>query len=183
MKQSNKGFTLIELVISLAIMGVIGLLAADMLSQGADIYANQSIKKKFTSHVRSAFWHIQQNLRNQSDAVNFSQSGPNLISISVDGSSTLTYRILDDGTLTFQNNGVTHTLADGISHTKSGFYYFDSDYSNMTPEAGNTLSETLARNVHLVKINICFTNQADTLELSTHIYPNNFRFGSKKSYH
>ena len=54
-KRWQSGFTLIELVISLAIMGVIGLIAADMLSQGADIYVSQSSRKKFTSQARAAF--------------------------------------------------------------------------------------------------------------------------------
>ena len=52
-KRLQSGFTLIELVISLAIMGVIGLIAADMLSQGADIYVSQSSRKKFTSQARA----------------------------------------------------------------------------------------------------------------------------------
>ena len=182
-KRWQAGFTLIELVISLAIMGVIGLLAVDMLSQGAKIYVDQSIKKKFNSQSRSAFWHIQQHLRNQTDAANYFQSGPASLSISEGTNSTVTYRILNDGTLTFEKNSTTYTLADGISYSESGFSYFDSDYNDITPAAGNTLSEVQARNVHLAKINICFTEQEDTLELSTHMYPNNFRFGSKKSYH
>ena len=67
----------------MAIMGVIGLLAVDMLSQGADIYVNQSNRKKFISQARSTFWHIQQNMRNQSDAENYYQSGIDLLSILV----------------------------------------------------------------------------------------------------
>ena len=159
-KRLQSGFTLIELVISLAIMGVIGLIAADMLSQGADIYVSQSSRKKFTSQARAAFWHIQQKMRNQSDAVKYFQSGPDILSISEGANSIVTYHILNNGTLTF-----------------------DSDYDDITPASGNTLSEAQARNVHLAKIKICFTTQADTLELSTYMYPNNFRFGSKKSYH
>ena len=182
-KYRQSGFTLIESVISIAIIGVIGLLTVDMLSHGADIYVSQSNRKKFTSQARTAFWHIQQNLRNQSDAANYFQSGPALLSISGGTNSTVTYRILNDGTLTFEKNSTTYTLADGISYSESGFSYFDSGYNDITPAAGNTLSEAQARNVHLAKINICFTEQEDTLELSTHMYPNNFRFGSKKSYH
>ena len=77
----------------MAIMGVIGLLVADMFSQGADIFVSQSSRKKFTSQARTAFWHIQQNLRNQSDAANYFQSGPALLSISGGTNSTVTYRI------------------------------------------------------------------------------------------
>ena len=182
-KRWQSGFTLIELVISLAIMGVIGLIAADMLSQGADIYVSQSSRKKFTSQARAAFWHIQQKMRNQSDAVKYFQSGPDILSISEGTNSIVTYRILNDGTLTFERNLTTYILSDDISYSESGFTYFDSDYNDITPTAGNTLSEAQARNVHLARIKILFTERADTLELSTYMYPNNFRFGSKKSYH
>ena len=182
-KRLQSGFTLIELVISLAIMGVIGLIAADMLSQGADIYVSQSSRKKFTSQARATFWHIQQKMRNQSDAVKYFQSGPDIISISEGTNSIVTYRILNDGTLTFERNSTTYILSDGISYSESGFTYFNSDYNDITPTAGNTLSEARARSVHLVKLKILFTQRTDTLELSTSMYPNNFRFGNKKSYH
>jgi len=182
-KYRQSGFTLIESVISIAIIGVIGLLTVDMLSHGADIYVSQSNRKKFTSQARTAFWHIQQNMRNQSDAENYYQSGADLLSILDGNGQAGTYRILSDGTLTYEKNSATYILSDQISYNKSGFSYFDSNYNDITPSVGSTLSEEDAANVHLAKINLFFIDQLDSIELSTYSYSNNFRFGRKKSYH
>ena len=119
--------------ISILGMGVIGLLAVDMLSQGADIYVSQSNRKKFTSQARTAFWHILQNMRNQSDAENYYQSGADLLSILDGNGQAGTYRILSDGTLTYEKNSATYILSDQISYNKSGFSYFDSNYNDITP--------------------------------------------------
>lgn len=182
-KQLQAGFTLVELVISMAIMGVIGLLAMDMLSQGANIYVSQSSRNRFTSQARSAFWHMKDNIRNQSDAGNFFQSGSDILSISDIGNQGGKYRLLANGTLTYEKDSVNHIISDDIIYTKSGFTYFDRNYNNITPAAGNAFSEEDALKVHLIKINLFFTEEPDSIELSTYMYSNNLRFGRKNSYH
>ena len=167
----------------MAIMGVIGLLAVDMLSQGADIYVSQSSRKKFISQARSSFWHIQQNIRNQSGPINFSESGPDLLSILDNNNNLLTYRILSNGSLTIEKNSATYILSNNLSYNRSSFSYFDSNYNNITPSPGSVLGNDNALNVHLTKINLFFIDKPDSIELSTNMYSNNFRFGNKKSYH
>ena len=116
----------------MAIMGVFGLLAVDMLSQGADIYVSQSSRKKFISQARSSFWHIQQNIRNQSGPINFSESGPDLLSILDNNNYLLTYRILSNGSLTIEKNSATYILSNNLSYNRSSFSYLDSNYNNST---------------------------------------------------
>ena len=75
MKQfTNSGFTLIELVISILIIGIIGALSTRMLFQGAGIYFKQTDRQKLTSQSRSTFWRIQKDIRNQGNASNFNSS-------------------------------------------------------------------------------------------------------------
>ena len=46
---ANFGFTLIELVISILIIGIIGALSTRMLFQGASIYFKQTDRQKLTT--------------------------------------------------------------------------------------------------------------------------------------
>ncbi|SVC30463.1 uncharacterized protein METZ01_LOCUS283317, partial [marine metagenome] len=58
MSSSQKGFTLIEMIIVIVAVGIIGSMAATMLFQGADIFVKETNRQGFVSEARSAFWRL-----------------------------------------------------------------------------------------------------------------------------
>ena len=181
MKQfKNSGFTMIELVISILIIGIIGALSTRMLFQGAGIYFKQTDRQKLTSQSRSAFWRIQKDIRNQSNASNFNLSDSDtLVLVDIENQSRK-YCARDNGKLFMLKNSNSYIIADSINPAKTNFSYYNSNFENITPSSGNVLNAT---SVRLAKIDLFFNRFSDTLSLSSYVYPQNFRFGQKKSYH
>ena len=77
-------------------------------------------------------------------------------------------------------NSKSFIIADSITPEKTNFSYYNSSFENITPIEGNVLN---AAGVRLTKIDLFFNRNSDTLNLSSYVYPQNFRFGQKKSYH
>ena len=64
----------------------------------------------------------------------------------------------------------------------TGFVFYDDNFSLITPITGG-LSNEQSANVRLSKLELTFVKDDDTLSLSSFVYPHNFRFGKKMSYH
>ena len=45
------------------------------------------------------------------------------------------------------------------------------------------MTQAEAEAVHLAKLTVAFAADQDTINLSTWVFPENFRFGTKMSYH
>tara|TARA_B100000029_G_scaffold206945_1_gene204690 strand:- start:853 stop:1401 length:549 start_codon:yes stop_codon:yes gene_type:complete len=176
----NSGFTLIELVISILIIGIIGTLSTRMLFQGAGIYFQQTDRQKLTSQSRSAIWRIQKDIRNQSNAANFNLSDSDTLVLLDLENQTKKYCARNNGKLFMITNSNSSILADSITLGKTNFSFFNSTFENITPSSGNVLN---GADVRLTKIDFLFNRFSDTLALSSYVFPQNFRYGQKKSYH
>ena len=56
--KNSDGFTIIELLIVIAVVAVFGALTAGMLANATDIYSDSLERQKFISEVRSSFFKI-----------------------------------------------------------------------------------------------------------------------------
>ena len=77
MRSSQKGFTMIEMVLVIVAVGIIGSMAAAMLFQGADIFVKETNRQGFVSEARSAFWRLMRDTQGQSSPVDFILSDQN----------------------------------------------------------------------------------------------------------
>ena len=184
MKQiASKGFSMIEIVIVIVITGVIGSIAASILSQGSNIYISETNRQGFVSEARSSFWKIIRESQGQASSLDFSSSSQkNLILKNAKG-ETIDFLAESSGYLKRRFNNESYiVLSDFISYPESNFIYFDNDFNLITPSQ-NVLTSEQAEIVHLIKLDLKFSTNEDTLLLSSHIYPNNFRMGKTMSYH
>ena len=95
---------MIELVISILIIGIIGALSTRMLFQGAGIYFKQTDRQKLTSQSRSAFWRNKKDIRNQSNASNFNLSNSDtLVLVDIENQSRK-YCARDNGCLLYTSD-------------------------------------------------------------------------------
>ena len=179
---SQHGFSLIEVVVVTAAIGIIGSLAAAMLFQGSDIYADETQRQGFVSEARSAFWRLQRDTQGQTNPQDFILSNGNIIYVTNATGEQKNYQFDSNGSLTLEKNSTTYTLSNATNYSSSAFQFYNSSYTAISPTFGGMI-QAEAEAVHLAKLTVVFVADQDTLHLSTWVFPENFRFGTKMSYH
>ena len=176
-----KAFTMIEIVIVIFITGIIGSMAASLLHQGADIYIDETDRQGFVSESRSAFWRLMRETQGQRNSEDFNQSGQESLSLKNANNISREFRI-GSNELELSLDGSNYSyLSNSIS--SNNFYFYNNVYIDITPSSAGGLTLSEARSVHLTKLKLTFQKGSDTFLLSSYIYPLNFRFGKKMSYH
>tara|TARA_B100000287_G_scaffold1651_1_gene1599 strand:- start:344 stop:904 length:561 start_codon:yes stop_codon:yes gene_type:complete len=180
----QKGFTLIEMIIVVVIIGIIGSMAATMLFQGAKTFVGETDRQGFVSESRSAFWRIMRGAQGQSSPSDFVLSDQNSLYIKNSNNEQKDFQTGSSGYLNLRlGSGGYNLLSDAIDYSNSpGFKFYDDDFNEISPSQGG-LSFDQAKNVKLSKLDLTFAKNEDRLSLSTFVYPHNFRFGKKMSYH
>ena len=184
MSSSQKGFTLIEMIIVIVAVGIIGSMAATMLFQGADIFVKETNRQGFVSEARSAFWRLMRDTQGQSSPADFILSDQKSLNVKNGKGDMKEFQTGSSGYFNFRmGTGSYNSLSNSVGYSQSnGFTFYDNNFNVVSPSSGG-LTEAQAKTVHLSKLDLTFVNDTDTLSLSSFVYPHNFRFGSKMSYH
>ena len=184
MRSSQKGFTMIEMVLVIVAVGIIGSMAADLLFQGSDIFVKETNRQGFVSEARSAFWRLMRDTQGQSSPADFILSDQNSLYVKNGKGDLKDFQTGSSGYFNFRmGTGSYNSLSNSLGYSQSnGFTFYDNNFNVVSPSSGG-LTEAQAKTVHLSKLDLTFVNDTDTLSLSSFVYPHNFRFGSKMSYH
>jgi len=184
MRSSQKGFTMIEMILVIVAVGIIGSMAADMLFQGSDIFVKETNRQGFVSEARSAFWRLMRDTQGQSSPADFILSDQNSLYVKNGKGDLKDFQTGSSGYFNFRmGTGSYNSLSSSLGYSQSnGFTFYDNNFNVVSPSSGG-LTVAQAKTVHLSKLDLTFVNDMDTLSLSSFVYPHNFRFGSKMSYH
>ncbi|SVB13479.1 uncharacterized protein METZ01_LOCUS166333 [marine metagenome] len=184
MRSSQKGFTMIEMVLVIVAVGIIGSMAAAMLFQGSDIFVKETNRQGFVSEARSAFWRLMRDTQGQSSPADFILSDQNSLYVKNGKGDLKDFQTGSSGYFNFRmGTGSYNSLSNSLGYSQSnGFTFYDNSFNVISPSSGG-LTEAQAKTVHLSKLDLTFVNDTDILSLSSFVYPHNFRFGSKMSYH
>jgi len=79
-------------------------------------------------------------------------------------------------------DGVKRILTNYYSPLSEGVKYYDSNFEIIN-QSESGLTETQAKEIQLIKVNLNFYNNQDTTSLSSYIYPPNFDYGEKSGFH
>ena len=184
-KRVSNGFTMIEIVLVIVIAGIIGSMAASLLYQGAEMYVGETNRQGFVSEARSAFWRLMRATQGQTSPDDFVSSSSSQINIKNAKNDSSIFQAASNGDLKISLDGgsnysfLSKSLQSSISN---GFSFYNSSFGIITPSLGG-LTNAEAENVYLPKLDFIFVQDKDTLILSSYVYPLNFRFGKKMSYH
>ena len=175
---------MIEMVLVIVAVGIIGSMAATMLFQGADIFVKETNRQGFVSEARSAFWRLMRDTQGQSSPADFILSDQNSLYVKNGKGDLKDFQTGSSGYFNFRmGTGSYNSLSSSLGYSQSnGFTFYDNNFNVVSPSSGG-LTATQAKTVHLSKLDLTFVNDTDTLSLSSFVYPHNFRFGSKMSYH
>ena len=184
LKSTRKGFTMIEIVIVIILVGIIGSMAATMLFQGSEIFVRETDRQGFVSEARSAFWRTMRAAQGQSSPEYFQLSDQNSLYLTNGKNEQMDFQTGSSGYFNLRlGSGNYNSLTNSIAYSSSnGFSFYNNSFGLISPGSGG-LSNAQAKSVHLSKLEFTFVRDTDTLSLGSYIYPHNFRFGQKMSYH
>ena len=171
-KNTSKGFTMIEIVMVIVIAGIIGSMAASLLYQGAGVYVDETNRQGFVSESRSAFWRLMREAQGQRNPGDFDQSGQENLNIINAKDNLRVYRINSES----ESELSTYLFSNSFS-------FYNNVFSDITPANEQTLSSSEAETVRMTKLELTFEKDSDRISFSSYIYPINFRFGKKMTYH
>ena len=81
LKSNSKGFTLIELVLTVIAIGIFGAITANILGNASKVYDATLKKQKFVSEARHSFFRLNRDFNLQTWAMNDDISNPKSLNI------------------------------------------------------------------------------------------------------
>ena len=183
-KITSKGFTLIELIITVVAIGIFGGITANILANASKIYSETLKKQKFVSEARSSFFQLNRNLNLQTWPTNDNIINSKTIDIKSANNTRLQYSFLSNSELRFSIfqhpnlEPTSQTLSTITDFNSSNIFYYDAQNNFIT-------DDLYSDNITLNKINILFNNSSDGYLMSFESYnsPYNYQFGKPMDYH
>ena len=183
-KNTSKGFTLIELIITVVAIGIFGSITANILANASKIYSETLKKQKFVSEARSSFFQLNRNLSLQTWPTNDNIINSKIIDIKSANNTRLQYSFLSNSELRFSIfqhpnlDPTSQTLSTITDFNSSNIFYYDAQNNFIT-------DDLYSDNITLNKINILFNNSSDgyLMNFESYISPYNYQFGKPMDYH
>ena len=183
-KNTSKGFTLIELIITVVAIGIFGSITANILANASKIYTETLKKQKFVSEARSSFFQLNRNLSLQTWPTNDNIINSKIIDIKSANNTRLQYSFLSNSELRFSIfqhpnlDPTSQTLSTITDFNSSNIFYYDAQNNFITDDLHSD-------NITLNKINILFNNSSDgyLMNFESYISPYNYQFGKPMDYH
>ena len=183
-KKTSKGFTLIELILTIIAIGVFGNITANILGNASKIYKETLNKQKFVSEARHSFFRLNRDLNLQTWPNNDDISSSKSITIKSANDWQLQYNIQSNNYL--QLNLIQHPIIDPTAQILSKIIHYPSSSISYYDNQNNLISDNSdANSVRLTKIGVLYNNanHGYSLNLESYAYPYNFRFGRPMDYH
>ena len=179
-KKTNKGFTMIEIIIVIIVIAVLGAVSAEIIGNASKIYSTTLLKHKFLKKARYTFSKVSRETSWQKSYSNFLGSSNKRINIISNDSRLIDFRILNNNSMTYNNNQVVGSsnavIANNLTYNNSDVYYLD--------HSGNIID--ISTNSHLtksLKLDFQFDDNNNSLRLTGYSLPYNLRIGRAMSYH
>ena len=183
-KSSSKGFTLIELVLTVIAIGIFGAITANILGNASKVYESTLKKQKFVSEARHSFFRLNRDFNLQTWAMNDDISNPKSLNIESANGWQLQYDLQTNNNLRLnliQHSNLSPTsevLSKNTHYPSSNVLYYDNQ-NNIVSDSYNSSI------INLAKIRILFNDPTNgySMNIESYAYPYNFKFGKPMDYH
>jgi type II secretory pathway pseudopilin PulG len=161
------GITLIELVITMVLIGIIAYIVATALSTGIKAYFVTDLRKEALDQARIAMERMAREIRNVRDNT----------SITAADADTFTFTDTDGTLITFELSGTnlmrnTNTLSVGIS-SLAGAPFTTGIFAYVMADGTITQTPAPLSAIRGIKIGLKSTVQTETVELYSEVWPRN----------
>jgi len=181
LKKQSKGFSLIELIVSMIIIGVISGLGMLMLSEGSSIFFSESSTKRVMDEGQLSLWKLMHEVRTVESLDNFATSNEDKLFVAPN-SDGMVFEFDSDDHLIVKEGQVSSLLSDMINPVGDNAFRFKNSVGNII-ETDSPSGLVNAENVSLVELNLNFIQNGEEINISSHVAPRNSRYGRKLSFH
>ena len=184
LKSNSRGFTLIELVLTVIAIGIFGAITANILGNASKVYESTLKKQKFVSEARHSFFRLNRDFNLQTWAMNDDISNPKSLNIESANGWQLQYDLQTNNNLRLnliQHSNLSPTsevLSKNTHYLSSNISYYDNQ-NNIVSDSYNSSI------INLAKIRILFNDPTNgySMNIESYAYPYNFKFGKPMDYH
>ena len=181
LKTQTRGFSLIELIVSMVIIGVISGFGVLMLSEGSSIFFSESSAKRVMDEGQLSMWKLMHEVRTVESLDNFATSNENKLYVA-SSSDGMAFEIDNNNNLIVTESQVSSLLSDMINPLGDNAFRFLNSVGNpIETDSPSGLINT--GNVSLVELNLHFIQNGEEMNISSHVSPRNSRYGRKLSFH
>ena len=184
LKSNSRGFTLIELVLTVIAIGIFGAITANILGNASKVYDATLKKQKFVSEARHSFFRLNRDFNLQTWAMNDDISNPKSLNIESANGWQLQYDLQTNNNLRL--NLIQHSNLSPTSEVLSKNTYYPSSNVLYYDNQDNIVSDSYhSNNINLAKIRILFNDPTNgySMNIESYAYPYNFKFGKPMDYH
>lgn len=174
--QNNRGFTLMETIISIMIFGIIGILLVGIIGAGANVYESIFNSKEIKDNLYLAQRRLNNDLFGLRDIQHISYADKTTLTFINSRLETIQYRY-DNGKLyRSQNSDGEHLIAQYLTDSTSFFYYTIGDsIINQDP-----LSASSILSIWQVRLDLYATKGSESMKIRTTTFPQNLKYGVVK---
>ena len=180
LKSTNKGFTLVEILIVILTVAVFGSITTLMLANASKIYSSSLSKQKLISESRSIFFKMIREASWQKSNYDLSGSTNKKLIISPNNGNSISYELQQPKTLLHKNEQVignnSEVINENIDYTNSIITY--KDINNNQIYVNNSVED-----INSIELTMKFMDENQSLVFHSKIMPYNFRLGKAMSYH
>ena len=184
LKSNSRGFTLIELVLTVIAIGIFGAITANILGNASKVYESTLKKQKFVSEARHSFFRLNRDFNLQTWAMNDDISNPKSLNIESANGWQLQYDLQTNNNLRL--NLIQHSNLSPTSEVLSKNTYYPSSNVLYYDNQDNIVSDSYNSSIiNLAKIRILFNDPTNgySMNIESYAYPYNFKFGKPMDYH
>ena len=171
-----RGFTLIEMIMSIVVIAIVGVITAVTIYVGVESYLLASRRMGLTQEARGALVRMVREIR----GLDKRMSGSNMVGIITANVST--FRFLDgsNNDITFDKSGTTlrrsgdaqatwDVLANNVSALT--FKYYDSSNAELTSVP---LSQSNINNIRWLSAEVTLTSAGQSVKMRSQVFPRDF---------
>ncbi len=171
--QKRRGFTLIELIISMSLMVITSGILASIIAINFDILEEVSERKKLVTRGMLAVNLFQREFGMLTDSTNISYANSQQFKFNDKYGNTWEYKVTSSNfTRQEVGAGSAQTLASPVINADTKFKYYDGSNTELT---SFPLSATNLKLVRLVKLVLVMDDGANGVSLMSIVYPENMK--------
>ena len=179
-KATNKGFTLVEIVIVIMTVAVFGTITTVMLANASKVYSSSIKRQNLITEARSTFFKILREASWQKSFSSFAGSNNKKLIIKPADGNSISYEIRQTNDIIQNNEQISGTndkiITDKIEYSNSLVTYKNS--------AGNSIDiENQISDIKSLELTLKFNQENQSLLFHGKVIPYNLRIGRAMSYH
>ncbi|MCG2716572.1 MAG: prepilin-type N-terminal cleavage/methylation domain-containing protein [Candidatus Marinimicrobia bacterium] len=175
-RHNDKGFTLVEVIVSILIFGIISILLGRLIVTGANVYESIFNRKEIKDNLYLAQRKLNIDLFGLRDIQHISYADKTILRFINSSLDTIQYRYQSGKLYRNQNSDGEHPIAQYLTDSTS-FSYYTIQGSIISEDP---LSSSSLLTIWLVRLDLYAAKGTQTMKIQTATFPQNLKYGVVK---